>query len=78
MNTSYQVGSAVGLAVMTAVATSRGADRLTSVGPLTHGFSAAFLGAGAVAAAGAMVAGRWLRVPRPTGRQTTLPAASEL
>ena len=67
VNTSYQVGSALGLAVMTAVATSRGADRLTSVGSLTHGFSAAFLGAAAVAAAGALVAGRWLRVPRPDG-----------
>src|SRR3954454_746492 len=67
VNTSYQVGSALGLAVMTAVATSRGADRLTSIGSLTHGFSAAFLGAAAVAATGAVAAGRWLRVPRPVG-----------
>jgi MFS family permease len=65
VNTSYQVGSALGLAVMTAVATSRGADRLTNVGSLTHGFSTAFIGAAAVAAAGAVVAGRWLRLPRP-------------
>lgn len=40
---------------------------MTSVGSLTHGFSAAFLGAAAVAATGAVVAGRWLRVPRPDG-----------
>jgi hypothetical protein len=62
---------------MTAVATSRGADQLTSVGSLTHGFSAAFLGAAAVAAAGAVVAGRWLRVPRPVGTAVAEAEASD-
>jgi EmrB/QacA subfamily drug resistance transporter len=67
VNTSYQVGSALGLAVMTAVATSRGADQLSSVDSLTHGFSAAFVGAAAVAAAGALVAARWLHGSSPVG-----------
>ncbi|MDQ3740032.1 MAG: MFS transporter, partial [Actinomycetota bacterium] len=56
VNTSYQVGSALGLAVMTAVATSQGADRLGDVAALTDGYSAAFLGAAGIAVAGALLA----------------------
>src|SRR5207249_4412095 len=53
VSTSYQVGSALGLAVMTAVATSAtGAG--TSLSSLNHGYHAAFLGAAAVAAAAAL------------------------
>ena len=48
VNTSYQVGSALGLAVMTAIATSQGADQLGNVASLTDGYSAAFLGAAGV------------------------------
>ncbi|MEP7179216.1 MAG: MFS transporter, partial [Pseudonocardiales bacterium] len=70
VNTSYQVGSALGLAVMTAIATSAGADRLTSADSLTHGFAAAFLGAAAVAAIGAAAAAVWLRIPRPRPQAT--------
>jgi EmrB/QacA subfamily drug resistance transporter len=73
VNTSYQVGSALGLAVMTAIATSGGADRLGSAASLTHGFSAAFLGAAVVAAVGAGVAGIWLRMRRPV---TSVPDAA--
>ena len=54
VNTSYQVGSALGLAVMTALATSQGADQLADPAALTEGYSAAFLGAAGVAAAGAL------------------------
>ncbi|MEU4324104.1 MFS transporter [Nonomuraea dietziae] len=44
VNTTYNVGSALGLAVMTAIATSQ-----------ENGFDAAFVGAGVVAAAGALL-----------------------
>ena len=63
VNTSYQVGSALGLAAMTAVATSQGADRLGDLAALTDGYSAAFLGAAGIAVAGALVAAVLLRTP---------------
>jgi EmrB/QacA subfamily drug resistance transporter len=68
VNTSYQIGSALGLAVMTAIAAANGADRLGDVTSLTDGFSAAFVGAGIVALAGALAVLAFLR---------TAPAASE-
>ena len=64
VNTSYQVGSALGLAVMTAVATSHGADQLGNAAALTDGYSAAFLGAAAVAVLGGLLTAVLLRVPR--------------
>jgi predicted MFS family arabinose efflux permease len=64
VNTAYQVGSALGLAAMTAVATSQGADRLGEVEALTDGYSAAFLGAAGIAVVGALVAAALLRVPK--------------
>jgi EmrB/QacA subfamily drug resistance transporter len=64
VNTAYQVGSALGLAAMTAVATSQGADRLGDVEALTDGYSAAFLGAAGIAVVGALVAAALLRVPK--------------
>jgi EmrB/QacA subfamily drug resistance transporter len=64
VNTSYQIGSALGLAAMTALATSQGADQLGSSRDLTDGFSAAFLGAAAIALAGAGLAAATLRQPR--------------
>jgi EmrB/QacA subfamily drug resistance transporter len=63
VNTSYQVGSAIGLAAMTALAASQGADQLGSVGALTDGYSAAFLGAAGIAVAGGLVAAVTLRRP---------------
>ncbi len=65
VNTSYQVGSALGLAAMTAVAAANGADRLDNVSSLTEGYSAAFVGAAVIAAAGAVLAAITLRLPRP-------------
>ncbi len=56
VNTSYQVGSALGLAAMTAVAAAFGADQLDNPQALTDGFSAAFLGAGAIALVGSGIA----------------------
>ncbi|NUS42485.1 MAG: MFS transporter [Mycobacteriaceae bacterium] len=63
VNVSYQVGSAVGLAVMTAVAAAFGADKTGDAPSLTHGFSAAFLGAAAVALAGAALSATTLHTP---------------
>lgn len=57
VNTSYQIGSALGLAVMTALAAAAGADRLGDPVALTEGYAAAFTGAAVVAAAGALAAG---------------------
>ncbi|MEV7616537.1 MFS transporter [Streptomyces sp. NPDC089799] len=54
VNTTYQVGSALGLAALTALAASRGADRLGDLPALTDGFGSAFLGAAAIAAVGAL------------------------
>ncbi|HET8951641.1 MAG TPA: MFS transporter, partial [Solirubrobacteraceae bacterium] len=64
VNTSYQVGSALGLAVMTALASSQGADQLGDLGALTDGYSAAFLGAAGIAVAGAALAAALLRTPK--------------
>jgi sugar phosphate permease len=71
VNTAYQIGSALGLAVMTAVATSRGADQLGDPGALTDGFSAAFIGAAGVAVAGALLAAVTLRKPKAVATSAT-------
>ena len=75
VNTSYQIGSALGLAAMTAVAATFGSEGSHSdlVG-LTDGYSAALVGAAAIAAVGAVVAAAWLRTPAP---QTPAEAASD-
>lgn len=56
VNTSYQFGSALGLAVVTALASGAGASALGDVEELTSGYSTAFLGAAVIAAIGAIVA----------------------
>ena len=66
VNTNYQVGSALGLAAMTAVAAAFGADQAGDAVALTDGFSAALLGAAGIAAVGAVVAWAWLRTPPAT------------
>ena len=70
VNTSYQVGSALGLAAMTAVASSQGADQLADLGALTDGYSAAFIGAAAIAAAGALLSALLLRAPKRAAAPT--------
>ncbi|MER7432955.1 MFS transporter, partial [Nonomuraea rubra] len=57
----YQVGSALGLAAMTAVAAANGAAQLGDLPALTDGFSAAFVGAAGIALAGALIAAATLR-----------------
>ena len=78
VNTSYQVGSALGLAVMTAVATSQGADQLGDVAALTDGYSAAFLGAAGIAAAGGVLAAVLLRTPKAAAGAPAEEPAEEL
>ncbi|MFD4181961.1 MFS transporter [Rhodococcus sp. NPDC058514] len=64
VNTSYQLGSALGLAAATAVAAAAGAGELGDLGALTDGFSAAFVVAAVIALAGAALAAFTLRAPR--------------
>lgn len=66
VNTTYQIGSALGLAVMTAVASAWGAGQLGNRPALTDGFQAAFVGAAAIAGVGAVLALVWLRQPSAT------------
>jgi len=56
VNTSYQFGSALGLAAMTALAAALGADQVGNPAELTSGFSAGLLGAAGIAAVGAVAA----------------------
>jgi EmrB/QacA subfamily drug resistance transporter len=71
VNTAYQVGSALGLAAMTALASAQGADRLADPGALTDGYSAAFLGAAGIAVAGALLAAALLRTPKAEAAPAT-------
>jgi EmrB/QacA subfamily drug resistance transporter len=64
VNTNYQVGSALGLAAMTALAAAFGADQVGDAVAVTDGFSAGLLGAGGIAAFGAVLAAKWLRTPQ--------------
>ncbi|SEH02574.1 Major Facilitator Superfamily protein, partial [Nonomuraea solani] len=68
VNTSYQVGSALGLAAMTALAAANGSSRTGDLPALTNGFSAAFIGAAGIALTGALIAAATLRT------RTTAPA----
>ena len=74
VNTTYQVGSAIGLAAMSAVASAAGADRIGDVLALADGFQAAFAGAAGIAALGAVAALVFLRgrrvTPEPVGSAT--------
>ncbi len=66
VNVSYQIGSALGLAAMTALAAASGADQLTDLPQLTDGYSAAFLGAGAIALVGAGLTAATMASPAKT------------
>ncbi|MFB7327546.1 MFS transporter [Streptomyces sp. NPDC056190] len=66
VNTSYQVGSALGLAAMTALAAAHGSRSLGNPTELTHGYAAAFTGAAVLAAAGALAALLTLRTATAT------------
>jgi predicted MFS family arabinose efflux permease len=72
VNTSYQIGSALGLAAMTAVAAAFGASEVGDPAELSNGFSAALLCAAGIAAVGAVLAAVLLKKPAgaPTGGST--------
>ena len=72
LGTSYQVGSALGLAVITSIAAGFGADELRDAAQLTDGFQAAFLVAAGVAALGALVALVFLRTPATAEEEPAL------
>jgi predicted MFS family arabinose efflux permease len=82
VNTTYQVGSAIGLAVMVAVAGSKtsslielGAEPITA---MSGGFSLAFVGAASIAFLAAVVAAIAIRVPRANRQQLTVAVLSLL
>lgn len=75
VNTSYQVGSALGLAGMTAVAAAAGATAGADALGLTGGYSAGLVGSAAIAAAGAVLAAVTLK-PTPAA-DAAAEAASE-
>ncbi|WP_235566691.1 MFS transporter [Microbacterium sp. Root61] len=64
VNTSYQVGSALGLAVVSAIAAGCGASTLGDPVALTNGFSAAFVGAAVIALVGAVLTLVFFRTKR--------------
>jgi MFS family permease len=70
VNTSYQIGSAIGLAAITAVTATLGANQIANPSALTTGFSGAFLGAGLITAVGAVIAAITLTTPRPRNENT--------
>ncbi|MGW5329396.1 MFS transporter [Streptomyces sp. NPDC004014] len=79
VNTTYQVGSALGLAALTALATSQGADQLGDLPALTDGFSAAFLGTAVIAAVGGLVTLFAMRTDKPTAtRQSPHPVDEQI
>lgn len=76
VNTTYQIGSALGLALMTAIATAHGADQIGNPAALVDGFQAAFIGAGVIALVAAGLVGAWLRQPQARSMHEERSAAS--
>ncbi|MFE2326179.1 MFS transporter [Streptomyces sp. NPDC059385] len=77
VNTTYQVGSALGLAALTALAASQGADRLGDLPALTEGFGSAFLAAAAIAAAGALATALLMKGSKPPATAAAQKSAAE-
>ncbi|MEU8108240.1 MFS transporter [Nonomuraea muscovyensis] len=78
VNTTYNVGSALGLAVMTAIATSQGAAELGDPSRLTDGFQAAFVGAAVVAALGGALTLVLMRKPGASAATDPQPETQSL
>jgi EmrB/QacA subfamily drug resistance transporter len=70
VNTTYQVGSALGLAAMTAIGAARGAAEIGNLPALVDGFQAVFVGAALIALVGAAVGWAWVAHPRPASAGT--------
>ncbi len=64
-NTTYQIGSALGLAALTALSVGYGADQTGNTHALTHGFHAAFLGGAAIALTAGIAAIALIHAPTP-------------
>jgi MFS family permease len=77
VNTSYQIGSALGLAAMTAVAAAHGASQVEDLTSLTAGFSAGLWGAAGIAAAGAVIAAVTLRSDSAASPSAPQPASAD-
>ncbi|MFC6066541.1 MFS transporter [Streptomyces ochraceiscleroticus] len=79
VNTTYQVGSALGLAALTALATSQGAGKLGDLPALTNGFSSAFIGAAGVAAVGGLLTLVFMRgrAPQAEAQQSSAPTGEK-
>ncbi|AII11170.1 MFS transporter [Rhodococcus opacus] len=77
VNVSYQVGSALGLAAMTAVAVAFGANQVGDLPELTHGFSAAFIGAAVIALAGAGITAAIMRTAKTQSDTAPEPALEQ-
>jgi EmrB/QacA subfamily drug resistance transporter len=73
VNTTYQVGSALGLAAMVALAAAKTSELATtgedSIQAMNSGFSAAFIGAGVIAFAAALLAAAAVRSPRASSQR---------
>jgi len=72
VNTSYQVGSALGLAIMVAIASAQtlsdqNSSSISSIDALNNGFHVAFIAAAAVAAIAAVVAFVIIKNPNKSG-----------
>jgi EmrB/QacA subfamily drug resistance transporter len=73
VNTSYQVGSALGLAIMVAIASvqtlsdENSSGSISSIDALNNGFHVAFIAAAAVAAIAAVVAFVFIKNPNTSG-----------
>lgn len=80
VNTTYQVGSAIGLAAMVALASARtsslAATGIAAVGATNGGFSAAFVGAGVIAFAAALLAAATVRSPRKSSQPSAVANAA--
>ena len=73
LGTSYQIGSALGLAVLTVIGASHGAGELGDAARLTNGYQAEFVGAGIVALAGALAAAVLIRTARRSDGSVPVP-----
>jgi EmrB/QacA subfamily drug resistance transporter len=75
VNTTYNVGSALGLAALTALAMSQGAGELGNLPALTDGFSSAFVGAAVIAAVGGVVTLLLMRGDKAAAQAQAAPAS---
>ncbi len=79
VNTTYQVGSAIGLAAMVAIAGANTSARIAggadAISAMNGGFSAAFIGAGVIALGAAVLAALAVRGPAHTAQPAAVASA---